>query len=224
MKNNFKIYIFFLTMFAMLINSDCKGQYIQSLNVWPTNPTTNDSITINAMCQFPFGGCDIKYQQQFVNGNNLYGQAMHCLGMLTVICDETDVFKFAPLPAGTYTFNFQLDATQAMPPCTPGIVPGPTDTISFVVINANSLPENSNLAINIFYTDNQLHLFSNTNEYNNQLLKIEVLDITGKILYDENLMLNNNAANIRTNIHNQLVIVKVSDSKGNYFAKKILMN
>ena len=111
-----------------------------------------------------------------------------------------------------------------MPPCTPGIVPGPTDTISFVVINANSLPENSNLAINIFYTDNQLHLFSNTNDFKNQLLKIEVLDITGKILYDENLMLNNNAANIRTNIHNQLVIVKVSDSKGNYFAKKILMN
>jgi uncharacterized protein YnzC (UPF0291/DUF896 family) len=49
------------------------------------------------------------------------------------------------------------------------------------------------------------------------------MDITGKLIYDENIMLNNNRANIRTNIHNQLVIVKVIDSKGNYFAKKILM-
>lgn len=212
-----------MATFAMFFNFDCKGQYIQSLNVNPTYPTTNDSITINALCQFPYGGCDIKYQQQFVNGNSLYGQAMHCLGMLAVICDETDVFKFAPLPAGNYTFHFQLDAAQAMPPCIPGIVPGPTDSVSFVVINANSLPENSNMAINIFYANNQLQLFSNTNEYNNQLLKIEVMDIAGKLVYSENIMLNNHAANIPTNMHNQLVIVKVSDAKGNYFAKKILM-
>jgi hypothetical protein len=212
-----------MSALSMLINSHCQGQSIQSLNVSPTYPTTNDSITIDAMCQFQFGGCDIKYQQQFINGNSLYGQAMHCLGMLTVICDETDVFKFAPLPAGTYTFHFQLDATQAMPPCIPGIVPGPIDTISFVVVNANSLPENSNLAINIFYANNQLHLLSNTNDFNNQVLNVEMMDITGKLVHAENIILNNNTAKIPTNIHNQLVIVKVSDTKGNYFAKKILI-
>lgn len=110
-----------------------QGQYIQSLTVLPANPTTTDTITVIADCAFPAGGCDESTQTLFVAGNQIFASALHCIGILTVICYDTDTFKIDPLPAGNYTFHFQLDAGGLPSPCTPGIVPGPSDSTTFVV-------------------------------------------------------------------------------------------
>jgi hypothetical protein len=110
-----------------------QGQYIQSLTVFPANPTTADTITVIADCAFPAGSCDESTQTLFVAGNQVFASALHCIGLLTVICYDTDTFKIDPLAAGTYTFHFQLDAGGLPSPCTPGIVPGPGDSIAFVV-------------------------------------------------------------------------------------------
>jgi len=58
--------------------------------------------------------------------------------MLTVICNYTDTFSFSMLPGGMYTVNFQLDEGFGGPPCTPGIVPGPTMSTTFTVSTPTS--------------------------------------------------------------------------------------
>jgi hypothetical protein len=118
-----------------------KAQVIQSLTVLPVNPTPTDTITILAECMFPSGGCELFVLNVGTTGQDIYASALHCLGPLTVICNYTDTIILNPLPAGAYTFHFQLDAGFGPEPCTPGIVPGPTDTITFVVSPTVDVPE-----------------------------------------------------------------------------------
>jgi len=66
--------------------------------------------------------------------------SLHCLGMLAYICNDSDIFVIPPQPAGPYTFIFQVDAGQAPVPCTPGIVPGPVDSVTFHVTDASGIP------------------------------------------------------------------------------------
>ena len=123
-----------LTLLVLLIsNVTSNAQWIQSLTIIPANPITTDTITVLAACSFPAGNCNLHTQYMAVNGNTINAGALHCLGSLTVICNYTDTFKIDPLPAGNYTFQFQIDAGFGPLPCSPGIIPGPSDTVSFVV-------------------------------------------------------------------------------------------
>ncbi|HEX5002593.1 MAG TPA: T9SS type A sorting domain-containing protein [Bacteroidia bacterium] len=124
-----------LTLFSGFVSA----QWIQSISVQPSSPTTNDSIFVIASVSFPSGGCSDKSQFTGVVGNQLYGNALHCLGQLAFICSTSDTFAFPPAPAGSYTFHFQLNAGQGPSPCTPGIVAGPTDSIVFVVTPTTGL-------------------------------------------------------------------------------------
>ena len=118
-----------------------RSQFIQSLTVLPTNPTTTDNISILADCMFPSASCDEHTQTLSINGNAIYASALHCMGLLTVICNHVDTFDLGQLPAGIYTFYFQVDAGYLPSPCTPGIVPGPNDSVTFVVSPAVGVPE-----------------------------------------------------------------------------------
>lgn len=117
------------------------AQVIQSLNVLPANPTTTDTLYLYANIDFPSGGCSDKAQNIFVSSPYIFGAALHCLGVATFICNETDTFQLAPLAAGTYTFIFTVEAGMGPSPCTPGIVPGPVDSITIVVTNATGIGE-----------------------------------------------------------------------------------
>ena len=138
MKNKF-----FLLAFLLVIGCTnmLHAQWIQSLTVLPPNPTPNDTIMILAECSFPAGTCDYHTQNMSVNGNVIMAWSLHCLGALTVICYDTDTFIINPLPVGSYIFNFQIDAGFGPGPCTPGFVPGPSDTVSFVVSPAVGFSE-----------------------------------------------------------------------------------
>lgn len=107
----------------LLISNDINAQYIFSLSVVPSNPSTNDTVTILASCSFPSAGCDEHTQYHFVNGNSIPAGALHCLGFMTVICNHTDTFTISPLAAGNYTFNFQLDAGYLPAPVLPVLCP-----------------------------------------------------------------------------------------------------
>ncbi len=122
-----------ITGFALLFTISASAQTIQSITMSPANPTPNDTIYFYAECLFPSGGCDQVMQTVAVSGNDVYATALHCLGSFTVICPHTDTLVVAPLPAGNYTFHFQVDAGFGPIPCTPGIVPGPSDSLVFVV-------------------------------------------------------------------------------------------
>ena len=68
-----------------------------------------------------------------VNGLTVSASALHCIGMLTVICNYTDTFSIGPQAAGNYNFDMTLSSGAGMSPCSPGIVPDDTKSYSFSV-------------------------------------------------------------------------------------------
>jgi len=133
-----------LTMVAIAVCQFANGQWIDSFTVTPLNPTTNDTITVLANVSFPSGSCPLDSKNFVVNGQQIVASALHCLGAATFICSTTDTFKIAPLPAGNYSFVFQLSAGTLPAPCTPGIIPGPIDSTTFIVSPATGdfIPSN----------------------------------------------------------------------------------
>lgn len=120
-------------IFSFFIPVTAQSQFILGMTVNPQNPTTNDQVQIIAHVGFPSGDCIEKSLWYTSAQNSFQANALHCLGLAAFICYDYDTFNLGTLSAGSYTFNFQLDAGQGMMPCTPGINPGPIDSISFVV-------------------------------------------------------------------------------------------
>lgn len=129
-RNNVKKILFIL---VVLFTSQLNAQSINSLTVYPTQPGVNDSVYLIANCNFPAGSCDQHTQGASISGNVISAWAIHCIGMLSVICNATDTINLGVLPAGNYTANFQLDHGMMPSPCTAGIVPGPSATTGFTV-------------------------------------------------------------------------------------------
>jgi len=143
------------------------AQWINSITIQPVNPTTNDVITVLADCSFPSGGCADHTQNFSILGNDITAGALHCLGPLSFICNYTDTFIINPLPAGVYTFHFQVDAGLGPSPCSPGIVPGPQDTIMFVVspfTGIDEIPNQQSIYLFPNPAQNQIHLKGISNE------------------------------------------------------------
>jgi len=177
-----------LSFLFTLLTGFVSAQWIQSISVQPSSPTTNDSVFVIATVSFPSGGCDDK--SQFVNtvGNQLYGGALHCLGPLTFICSTNDTFAFPPLQAGGFTFHFQLDAGQGPSPCTPGIVAGPSDSIVFVVTQTTGLqltPEPLKFTIQPNPASTFIELQFQLPP--SQETKFEIIDMNGRLLATESI-------------------------------------
>lgn len=130
------------TLLGMILALTSQAQFIQQLTVVPANPTTTDHIQVIVDAGFPSGSCDEHTQMGgFVNASRYDASTLHCLGMLSFICYDADTFDLGVLTAGNYTFFVTVDAGGYPAPCTPGIVPGPMDSISFIVSTATGLPQ-----------------------------------------------------------------------------------
>jgi len=149
MKKNY----FLLLIFFIGFNLTGYSQWINSISFSPPYPTTNDSVTFYVDCSFSSGSCEPYVSSVFVSGNEVFANALHCLGMLTVICPYTDTFTVAPLAAGNYVFRMQLNEGGGPAPCTPGIAPGPVDSLDFSVIQATGIPPVRGEAACQIYTD-----------------------------------------------------------------------
>ena len=114
---------------------------ISSLTISPANPNNTDTVYIYAELLFTSSGCPLDMKSHSILGNNIVASTQHCLGMLTAICNTTDTFKLNPLAIGTYTFALTLSSGFGGPPCTAGIVPDDNDTISFNVVTAVGIEE-----------------------------------------------------------------------------------
>lgn len=172
-----------LTILILCQSYSIKAQWINSITTIPIAPTTNDTILIIADCMFSSGSCDQHTQGYFINGTIIDAWALHCTGMLTVICSHTDTFKINPLPAGNYKFRFQLDQGQLPSPCTPGFVPGPHDSLTFTVQQFMSVNDIAAQGITILVKHNAIKL-SNINNYNLQFI---LFSADGRKVIDKNL-------------------------------------
>lgn len=123
----------YLLLLFVAFTMKANAQWINSLTVYPTNPTMTDSVYLIAQCSFPSGSCDQHTQGFSQNGFTVSAWALHCVGMLAFICGHTDTFSLGILAPGVYTASFNLNHGAGPFPCTPGIVSGPTNTITFNV-------------------------------------------------------------------------------------------
>ena len=172
------IYIYCL-LFNILIglSFQSKGQTINSLNIFPQNPSEQDSIYITVNSTFTNSSCDSSSEYFSMNNNTIYASTTHCIGMASAMCDATDTFLIGGLIAGSYTFIVNVNQ-GFLPSCTPGIVPGPTDTLKF----------NVSKATRVFYTKEQTDFLLYPNISNGAfLLKLyNLFDDTEFIVYSTN--------------------------------------
>ncbi len=132
--------------------SSTPAQWINTLSVIPTNPTSLSQIKITANIDFPSGGCNDYTQFLSSSGTTFYGSALHCLGPLSVICNITDTFSLGQLAPGNYNFVFNVNAGGGPSPCSPGIVPGPVDSIQFSVSLPTYLEEMNSFQPKVMYS------------------------------------------------------------------------
>lgn len=211
-----------LLLLIIFISWACNSysQQILSLHIHPTNPTTADVIHMYADVSFQSGGCDDKMQNLGITGNNIYGYALHCLGIATFICNTTDTFVINPLPAGNYSFILGLDAGGAPSPCTPGIVAGPTDTLHFTVTSPTSISKISSALPEIYLnaSTNMLIVDLKNADYSGR--DIQLFNILGDKMISQKIL--ESKFNIDVNsIPDGIYVVKINDAK-NPFTSRIL--
>ena len=137
------------TLFILFFYSTFCGTYSQSsivsITVSPQTPSHTDTIYVYAELMFPYSDCALQNKNHAVIGNEILASTLHCMGMLTAICNVTDTFKIDPLLlSGIYTFNLDLSSGFGTP-CTPGIVSDDQQIISFEVYDAAGQNETTSL-------------------------------------------------------------------------------
>ena len=147
-----KCILFLTVIFMFSLTNQSHAQSINSINISPQNPTEQDSVFIMVSCTFSGSSCDSSLDYLSVNNHIIYASTTHCMGMLPTTCDATDTFVVSGLPAGSYTFIVNVNQGY-LPSCTPGIVPGPTDSLVFNVAVSNDIP--------IIARDNELLIYPN---------------------------------------------------------------
>ena len=214
MKKNLLLSLF---LFFILYSN---AQVINGFTVMPAAPTVDDHVTVIAHMSFPSGGCSDHQQSSTFSGNRIYASALHCLGPLTFICNYSDTFSLGQLQAGNYGFIFNVNAGGGPSPCTPGIVPGPLDSVLFTVIFAATIDELSEENISIVYNPAQKKI----NIHFNKVIvngKVSLYNITGQALLKD--ALNSNSQSLATDKLNQgLYIVEIVSDKGR-FAKRVFI-
>lgn len=135
----------YILIFGILLSASTFSQgTIQSFVLNPAAPTTADDVKVYATVMFTSGGCAVANQGSGTTGSVSTGYALHCLGMLSMICYATDTFDLGFLPAGPHVFKFTLSSGMGGPPCSPGFVPDDNDSINFTVLTPTGISSIAN--------------------------------------------------------------------------------
>jgi hypothetical protein len=116
-----------------------QGQ-VNSLQIFPTSPTSADSITVNAVCSFTGANCVFLYANKNVNADSVVIDAFHCTDLIPSGCGLTDIVKMGPLSPGNYTLKYHL-LSKWMCSGPPQFYNFDTAEISFTVTLATGISE-----------------------------------------------------------------------------------
>ncbi len=132
-----RIFLFLAMAFAMTASF---AQTINGLSVVPNNPTDMDPIILIANVTFPQSNCDQHSLNITTNGNTIDIHDRHCLGNLTLICDNTDSIALPPMAAGIYTIRYHVQ--HSINPCTAFPTAYVVDSIKVSVSSTCTYPTN----------------------------------------------------------------------------------
>jgi hypothetical protein len=210
-----KIFLLLLAL-SFTINSS-RAQSILSFSINPPHPTPTDTITIIADCMFPSGTCDGTATVTQTSGNIIHADAFHCMGMLTVICNDYDTIVIPPMIVGQYSLIFSLSAGNGFP-CTPGIVVDDVDTLDFSVeeiTGLNYLPDINTFQISPNPSDGFITIKSNSEKEST----IKIFSIEGKLIQSFSL---NGKTEIEYFLQPGFYLINSENGDRNYVTKIIV--
>lgn len=114
------------------------AQFIQQLRVVPAQPVDNLPVLVVADLFFPNSGCPLgNLVINQTSPDRFEASALHCLGLLTTICNTSDTFNLGIMPAGSYRFVLSEEYGWFPSPCTSAGQPPAIDSIDFQVTVAS---------------------------------------------------------------------------------------
>lgn len=139
----FPVSCLFYLLLIGLTARPAMGQWIQQLSVSPAVPVSTAPVSVTATLAFPSGDCNSKAMSVIQTAPGRFeASSLHCLGLLTFICNDADTFDLGLLPPGDYRFVLKLDAGMLPAPCAPGMFNTAYDSVDFTVTVPGALSEN----------------------------------------------------------------------------------
>jgi hypothetical protein len=173
--------------FVLLLGNICNSQVIDSIRIYPQQPTTDDTIRIFVYSTFNYGGCTGESDYSILN-KEINSSSIHCLGILAYICQDIDTFNIDPLPEGIYHFYHTLSSGLAPAPCSPGIVADDHDTLTFTVESQLAINTIKHDFVKISPNPVKQKCLLTFDSNNNPVQRINVRDISHrKVIEQENL-------------------------------------
>jgi hypothetical protein len=213
--------VIILSVFLFSLETFSQGT-ILSLTVSPASPTSTDNVYVYADLQFSSMGCAVDHQGHSTTGSNTNASAHHCMGMLSAICNTVDTFNLGTLPAGPHVFQLTLSSGFGGPPCSPGIVPDDTETLTFNVTSAVGIQEevmNSLISVfpNPFSSETTIKLNSKITSAN-----AAMYDVLGKCV--RNISFSGNAVKVeRLDLKAGIYFIQLSSEGDILETKKIII-
>ncbi len=166
----------FLMIFCLLLTGGSMAQGLVSFQVQPSNPTVADTVKLEAELWFPSGPCWIDHQSIMIDSTDIRVDGCFNSGMLTVICNYSDVRTLGILAPGTYTALYTA--------CYPFPVPNwyDTATVTFTVSTfTGQFPAESGEVFRIYPNPASDRLFlSFPGSMLPETILVEILDIAGR--------------------------------------------
>lgn len=197
------------------------SQGITNISIFPINPTSSDTIILSVYQTYTSSGCPLYSKSISINNNQISSSSLHCIGMLTALCDELDTFHLAPLSTGIYSYVHTMNSGFGMPDCTPGVAPNDIDSITFQVTSVSSLKESLNNSIVTIHPNPSEGSFNLV--WNNiNPVELFIYDLKGKLIYQQELEFGEN--NIDVIFSSGIYIGKLFRNNEFSLSKKIIIN
>lgn len=189
---NFKT--IFLSVILTVCYISCRAQLpnIISLQISPSNPTTNTQIGVVASTMFQSGSCDLQSVSVNISSQTIDVYAVHNLGPMTYICSSVDTTSIGTLESGLYKLRYHLNCNGF--PATPDI-----DSIYFNVIPFTGLNTVENPDFFVYPNP--------ANDY------ISVLNFSEKNIHHISLFNQNGMLIQRLDVNKNEFIIDISDYK-----------
>ena len=197
------------------------SQGITNISISPQNPTEIDTIILSVYQTYTSSGCPLHSKNISINNTQISSSSLHCIGMLTALCDEVDTFHLSPLNPGLYSYTHTMNSGFGMPDCTPGVQPNDIDSITFQVSSVSSSKEifnNSLVKIHPNPSKGSFNIVCN----NITTAKLFIYDLNGKLIHQQELEFGEN--NINVIFSSGIYLGKIFSSDGFRLTNKIIVN
>ncbi len=197
----------------------CQG--ITNISISPQNPTETDTIVLSVYQTYTSSGCPLHSKNISINNTQISSSSLHCIGMLTALCDEVDTFHLSPLSPGLYSYIHTMNSGFGMPDCTPGVAPNDIDSITFQVTSVSSLKESLNNNVVAIHPNPSKGSF---NIVCNNIIpaKLFIYDLNGKLIHQQELEFGEN--NINVIFSSGIYLGKIFGKDEFRLTKKIIIN